>query len=145
MIEYICEELDELEKKVSKDGKLSVAEIEYASKLADTKKNLLKADEMMDDGEYSMEQGGSSYARRGGSSYARGGRGGGRGGNRGGGGRTGSNQYGSYAMNDGSYARGGYSRGGDMLVEELRDLAEDAPDESIRADFHKLIRKLEQM
>lgn len=58
LIDYICDELEELEKKAEK-GKLSMSEMEYVDMLAHTKKNLLKGEEMMDEG------GQSSYARGG--------------------------------------------------------------------------------
>lgn len=130
LMDYICEELEELERKVDKDGKLSMAEVEYMDKLAHTKKNLLKSEEMWEDGNYSMTDN-MSYAR---------------GGNRGG--RRGANQYGSYAMR-GSYARGGrdnYSMGDStMMIEELRELMEQAPNEHARMEFQKFIKKMEQM
>lgn len=149
LMEYICTELEELERKAEKEGKLSMAEIEYGDKLAHFKKNLLSSEEMWEDSEYSMAGGGSgggsyaggSYA---GGSYARGGNRGGsyargsRGGNRGGGGRRGGNQYGSYAME-------GYSRGGDQMVEDLRELMQEAPDDRTRMEFERFIKKIEQM
>lgn len=85
LYEYVCDELKDLEKKAEK-GNLSMQEIQYADTLAHLKKNLMKADEMMEDefGEYSMayypmtsyaEEGGNKggyMSRRGGNSYARG-------------------------------------------------------------------------
>ena len=159
LIEYICDELEELERKAEKGGKLSMAEIEYADVLAHTKKNLLKGEEMMEESEYSMD--GGSY--RGGNSYARGEN---RGGQlrRDGMGMRGGNNYryegeGSYARGDGRgrgrnarrdsmgrYSReGGYSMAGDEMVEELRDLMQDAPDEQTRMEFQRFIQKIEQM
>ncbi|MBQ3988887.1 MAG: hypothetical protein II629_09030 [Ruminococcus sp.] len=148
LIEYVCDELEALEKKSAK-GSMSAAEIEYADKLASLKKNLIKGDmlydEMESDGEYSGNMGG-------GMSYQRGNRGG-----QGGG----SNRGGSYV--DGmSYARGrgrnarrdsmgrysserGYSRDAQDMADQLRDLMEDAPDESVRKDIERLLRKVEQM
>lgn len=131
LIEYICDELDEIERKADKEQKLSMAEIQYADTLAHMKKNLLKSEEMMDeDGEYSMNNG--SYARdrsnTRGRSYARGGR------------RGGANQYGSYAM------EGGYSRGStEGMIEEIRDLMHDAPNEQVRQEFQRFLSKLEHM
>lgn len=64
LIDFICDEMDELERKASKDGKLSMAEVQYLDTLAHTKKNLLKAEEMSE-GEYSGRYyDGRSYARR---------------------------------------------------------------------------------
>lgn len=85
LYEYVCDELKDLEKKAEK-GNLSMQEIQYADTLAHLKKNLMKADEMMEDefGEYSMayypmtsyaEEGGNRggyMSRRSGNSYARG-------------------------------------------------------------------------
>ena len=61
LIEFLCEELDDLERKAEKDGKLSMAEIEYGDKLAHFKKNLMKAEEMSNDG--MMSYGYSMYTR----------------------------------------------------------------------------------
>ena len=47
----------------------------------------------------------------------------------------------SYARRD---TRGRYSRGGGM-VDELRDLMQDAPDERTRQEFQRFISKLETM
>lgn len=134
LIEYICDELEELERKADKEGKLSMAEIQYGDTLAHMKKNLLKADEMWEDSEYSMT--GGSYAmddrRNGpytrGGSYARGGRGGR------GGGRRGANQYGSYA--------GGYSMEGEDFRMEFEEMIESAPNERIKTKMRELMREM---
>lgn len=157
LMEYVCKELDELERKAEKEGKLSAAEIEYADKLTHIKKNLLRADELWEDSEYSEDSGmrGSYYSRA-------------RGGNRGG--RSNRGSYESrYARmgnsyEDGSYENGGsmasgrgrnarrdsmgrYSRadGTEMMVDELRELMEQAPDDRTRMEFQKFIQKVEQM
>lgn len=147
LIEYVCEELESLEKKAAK-GSMSAAEIEYADKLASLKKNLLKGDmlydEVMEDGEYSstmrpMSDMGGNYRggsynrnRDGGMSYARGdGRGRGRNARR--------DSMGRYS------SERGYSRDGQEMADQLRDLMEDAPDESVRRDIERLLRKVEQM
>lgn len=138
LIDYVCEELDELERKASKDGKLSMAEVQYGDMLAHFKKNLLSAEEMSEGG-YSSRRG--SYARgyyndgMGGSyegmSYARGG-------NRGGGRRGGANQYGSYAD--------GYSRGdgSEELIDAIHGMMQDLPPET-QKEAKRFIQKLEQM
>lgn len=55
---------------------------------------------------------------------------------------------GSYARGGRSYRRGysreGYSRDGGM-VEELRDLMEEAPDERTKQEFQRFIEKIERM
>lgn len=135
LMEYICGELEELERKASKEGKLSAAEIQYGDTLAHFKKNLLKSEEMWDDSEYSMD------------SYAEGG------GNRGGGNRGGNRGVGSSNRSYRSYARrnsrGRYSReqgySGEEMADELRELMEDAPDERTRQEFQRFIKKIEQM
>lgn len=54
LMDYICDELEQLERK-AENGKLSMAEIEYADKLTHMKKNLLKIDEMTGEDEYSND------------------------------------------------------------------------------------------
>ena len=157
MIEYVCEELEALEKKAAK-GSMSAAEIEYADKLANLKKNLLKSeilyDEMEGSGEYSGA--GGYEGNMGGGSYARGGRGGSS--NRGGSyARGGSRAGGSYARGRGSGARrdtmGRYSseRGGNRsyadgmedMAETIREMMGDLPEE-IQRDAERLVQKIEQ-
>lgn len=152
LMEYICNELEELERKADKEGKLSAAEIEYIDKLTHIKKNLLRAEEMWEDSEYSMD--GGSYAReRGGRSNRGSSRRGGRS-NAYEGGSNRSNAYegGSYeSMARGRNARrdsmGRYSRNdeSEMMVQELRELMEEAPDDRTRQEFQRFIAKMEQM
>lgn len=54
LIEFICDELEDLERKVERGSKLSMAEVQYMDTLAHTKKNLLKGDEM--ESGYSMDR-----------------------------------------------------------------------------------------
>lgn len=127
LMEYICDELEELERKSDK-GKLSMTEMEYADLLTRTKKNLLKVDEMTGEGEFSMGMPYRGSYNRGYDdvSYARG--------------------RGRNARRDamGRYSNEGYSRDGEM-VEKLRDMMEDAPDEMTRKEFEKFIHKVERM
>ncbi len=162
LIEYVCDELEALEKKAAK-GSMSAAEIEYADKLASLKKNLLKGEMLYDEvegGEYSGNMGGGSYAR--------GGRGGNRGNMGGSSNRGGSYRGGSYegsydggSYEGGSYARGrgrnakrdsmgryssesGYSRADvEEFVDELREMMGDLPREA-QQDAQRLMQKLEQ-
>ena len=138
LMEFICDELEELERKAEKDGKLSMAEIQYVDTLAHAKKNLLKADEMWEESEYSMD-GGRSYARgkrsmRSGNSYRYEGEG------------SYARGRGRNAKRDamGRYSRG-YSMAGDDMIDELRDLMQDAPDEQTRMEFQRFISKIEKM
>ena len=137
LMEYVCDELEELERKADK-GKLSMAEMEYADVLTRIKKNLLKTDEMTGEGEFSMATDPYRSYARGDRSYRR-----------------------SNRNNDMSYARGrgrnanrdamgryssnGYSMDAEDMVEQLREMMEDAPDEMTRKEFEKFIRKMEQM
>lgn len=136
--EMLCEELKEYGKK----GKLDVGVLEIVDKLAHAIKNIDKIIESYEDEEYSgrmMYDDGISYERNGSyarDSYAR---------ERSRGGRGGS----SYARGRGRNARrdsmGRYSSDNDMLVEELRSLMADAPDERTKMEFQKFITKMEQM
>ena len=124
LIDYVCRELEELERKADKDGKLSMAEVQYGDMLAHMKKNLMKTEEMSEDGYsngYSMNRDdsyrGNSYARR-------------------------RDSRGRYSRD---YNRGGYSMSADDMVSELRELMNDAPDERTRMEFEKFIRKVESM
>lgn len=131
LMEYICDEMDELESKAEK-GKLSMAEMQYLDTLAHTKKNLLKSDEMMENSEYSMNDGSydGSYGRSYRNSYA--------------------DEYRRYdtSMARGRNARrdnrGRYSRGSDMVA-KLRDMMEDAPDDRTRTEIQRTIQRMEQM
>lgn len=140
LIEYVCDELEDLEKKATKSGNLSASDIEYADKLASLKKNLLKGEKMYSE----MEEYSGNYSGNIGGSYARGG-------NRGGRSNRGANQYGSYAIGRnrnrdhmGRYSsEGGYSRAAEDMVEQLRNLMEEAPDDQTRMDIHRLIQNIE--
>lgn len=144
LMEYICKELEELERKAEKENKLSAAEIEYADKLTHIKKNLLRADELWDGSEYSEDSGDSYY------SMARGGRGRSYRGSYDGSYNAYEGTYGGNSMARGRNARrdsmGRYSRGNKSeMIEELQDLMETAPDERTRQEFHRFISKVEQM
>ena len=146
LMEYICDELEELEKKAGKGSKLSMTEIEYLDKLAHIKKNILKADEMWEASEYS-EDGGSYANGRNymlGGSYARGGRDRGSNARRDSMGRY-SFRGGSYARDGGSYENG-YSRESakEELAMQLQDLEQSAPDEETKRMIGKWMRQLEQ-
>ncbi len=138
LMEYICDELDELERKADKDGKLSMAEMQYVDMLAHAKKSLLTADAMEEEG-YSMDgsydgnydgMSNRSYARRGGRntgrSYARGRR---------------------NARRDamGRYSGDGYSMDSEEMVEQLRQMMQDAPDDRTRQEFQRFIQKIEMV
>lgn len=117
LLDYTCSELEDIEKKAEKGG-LSMSEVQYADTLAHLKKNLLKAEQMEGEAEYSMRgytsrtmptYYGNSYARR-------------------------RDRMGRYSS--------GYSRTEDM-VSQLRAMMEDAPNEMTRQDIQRLVTKLE--
>lgn len=117
LINYICDELEELERKADKEGKLSMSEIQYMDTLAHAKKNLLKGEEMYEE-EYSgamMPMEDRGYAR--GYSRARG--------------------RGSYARRD---SMGRYSRAD--ITEELRDIMDKMPDDHSRMKIQKIINEM---
>lgn len=127
LIDYICDELDELEKKADK-GKLSMTELQYVDLLAHAKKNLLTADAMMEaDDAYSN---GYSYARdRKRDSMGRYSRG----------------TTSPYTMNNGGMSYRGYSRGDakEDLINELRDMERNA-DEDTKHMIRKWIKQAEE-
>lgn len=155
--EMLMKELEEYGRKRD----LSTGSLEVVDKLAHTIKNLCKIIEAAEEEEGYSERGGS-YA---GGSYARGGRGGGsnrggsnRGSYEGGGNMGGMSGEGSYARGGGGRGRNarrdsmgrysseqGYSREAEEMADQLRELMEEAPDEMIRRDIEKLLRKVEQM
>lgn len=132
LIDFLCSEIDDLERKVGNEGKLSMSEIEYADKLAHLKKNLLKGEEMMEEdgysntGDYSnrgynyrYDDGMTRYSRARGRMNAR-------------------------RDSMGRYSRG-YSMANDEMVAELRELMQDAPDDRTRQEFQSFISKIERM
>jgi hypothetical protein len=159
LCETIKEEIGEANEKIKKaGGKLSGSDVEYIDKLTHSLKSIKAVMAMMED-EGEDEYSGASYARggnRGGRSY----RGGSyRGGNSYDDGMTGGSyeQGGSYARDGrgrGSNARrdsmgryssrmDGYSRHGDV-IESLREVMEEAPDDRTRTEIQRLIEKMEQ-
>lgn len=139
LVEYICDELEELERKADKEGKLSMAEVQYMDTLAHAKKNLLKAEEMSDEEGYSNRMypryygtsrdsyaDGRSYDGRSyeGRSYARG--------------------RGARRDSMGRYSRG-YSMADEDMMSELHELMEKAPDDTTKREFQKFISKIESM
>lgn len=155
LIKYVCDELDKIEQ-MAASGKLSFSDIEYADKLAHLKKNLLKADELMEG--YSGENRGMDsfrggmYSRRGNSYDERGsyeGRGG-RGSsfdNRGRGSNAQRDSRGRYSSADNysRYLRDDYSMDAGEIVEDLRELMNQAPDDRMRQEIKKIMNKAEEM
>jgi len=123
--DMLCEELEEYGAK----EKLDMGGLEIVDKLAHAIKNI---DKILESEEGYSE---GMYARRG--SY--------RGGNYDGGSYA--DRY-STRRGRGRNARrdsmGRYSRANDMMVDELREMMEDAPDEQTRMDLERFISKMEQ-
>lgn len=149
LIKYVCDELDKIEQ-MAASGKLSFSDIEYADKLAHLKKNLLKADELMEG--YSGENRGMDsfrsgiYSRRGNSYDGRGGRGSsfddrGRGSNAQ---RDSRGRY-SSADNYSRYLRDDYSMDAGEVVDDLKELMNQAPDDRMRQKIKEIMNKVEEM
>lgn len=123
--EMLCKELEEYGKK----GELSAGTLDIVDKLAHTIKNLDKIIEVYEEEDYSNYGGGSytgTMMHGRGASYARG--------------------RGRNARRDsmGRYSGEGYSRTGDM-VDRLRELMADAPDDRTRQEIQRLVTKMESM
>ncbi len=124
--ERLCDELKEYGKKELTSGSLDAID-----KLSRVVKNLGKIIDKYEESEYSYENG-MPYTD--GMSYARNGR------------RTG--RYSGARRRDsmGRYSRrGGYSMDNKEMIEELRDLMNDAPDDRTRQEFQSFIDKMERM
>ena len=120
LIDYICDELEELEEK-AEHGKLTMAEVEYGDMLAHFKKNLLTADAMMEyDDERSYSDGGYSYAR--GRRNAR------------------RDSRGRYSR-DYRYSRADAKAG---LMDELREMHDDSMDENTKQMIRTWMSQLEK-
>ena len=145
LIEFICDELDDLERKAEKGGKLTMTEVQYMDTLAHAKKNLLKSEEMMDGG-YSMDGYSRNryYSRDGGYSEARGR---GRYAKRDSMGRYSRDRYSrdryprdGYSMDD--YGMDdGYSMEGDFQS-ELEQLMNDAPNDQIKQKLQSIANEM---
>ena len=108
-------------------GRLTSGDVDYIDKVTHTLKSIKGTIAMMEneDGSYdggSYDRGSYRYSRNA-NSYGRG----------------------RYANRDsmGRYSSRGYSRD-DGMVEKLRELMQDAPNEQVRQDFQRLIQKMEQ-
>lgn len=141
MCEILSRELGEANDKIREaGGKLTVGDLEYVDKLTHAIKSVKTTIAMIEseDEESGMYM---PYGR----SYARGD------GNRG----SRNENMGRTYRDGSSYARRRDSRGryssrrgssyDNGMIEELRDLMEQAPDESTKKEFHKLITKLESI
>lgn len=127
LYEFACDELKELERKAG-DKNMTAADLEYANKLSELKKNILKI-EMLEDQGYSAADGDDmsrnmrSHRYNGGRSYARG-------------------RMNARRDSMGRYSRSGYSMDAEDLIEQLEDMKESAPDDMSRREIGKLIDKM---
>ena len=126
----LCDELEEYGEK-----KLDAGSLDVIDKLAHTIKNLDKIIETYEDEDYSSAYNDGMM----GGSYERGGN------------RDGNRYSSRYAMARGRGrnakrdSMGRYSSDNRMMVDELRDLMNDAPDERTKMEFKRFIEKMEQM
>jgi hypothetical protein len=133
IMEYVCKEMEDLEKKIEKNGGLNPSDMQYLDTLAHTKKNLLKAEEMSE-GSYRGSYRGSyddgmSYADP---MYA----------DRE---QTERSRYSTRRDRMGRYSReDGYSRADESeLIDELRSMMSDLPPHKQR-EVDKLLKKYER-
>lgn len=130
IMEYVCKEMEDLEKKIEKNGGLNPSDMQYLDTLAHTKKNLLKAEEMSE-GSYRGSYRGSyddrmSYADP---MYADDE-------------RTERSRYSTRRDRMGRYSReDGYSRA-EGMIEELRNMMGDLPANKQR-ELQQLIKRYE--
>ena len=138
LLEYIDDTMQEYEDKVARGGELSSKDVECIKDLAKTKMAILTNEAMESEGGYSerysregdMNNGYSGRGRMyydGGNSYA---------------GRRRNVRRDSMRRNS---RDGGYSYAREDMVEDLRELMMDAPDEQTRQEFQRFISKVEKM
>ena len=115
LYDYACDELKELEKKAEKG--LSAAELEYADKLTELKKNILKIEMLEGDSEYSGRYDPMRSYRR---SYG---------------------DHASYRRNRDNMGR--YSGAADEIISQLEDMERTAPNDGMKRKIRKLIEDME--
>lgn len=129
LYEYACDELKELEKKAEKG--LSMNELEYADKLTELKKNILKVEMLEGESEYSGRYDPMRSYRRSyddgynGVSYA---------------GRRNARRdsMGRYSSDD-------YSRAADDVIGQLEDMMHSAPNERSKEKIRDLIAEMKRV
>jgi hypothetical protein len=139
-LEYVCNELEDLEKQLKKQGGLTPSDMQRVDMLARIKKNLLKAEELTSKEEDGYSGEGSMRGSYRGSYEGSGDRGSYEGPMR-------SVDRGAYSERRdrmGRYSRAeGYSRhGSDELIDELKDLMEDLP-ANVRNEMRQVIERHE--
>ena len=139
LCETISESIKEANEKIrAAGGKLNGSDVDYVDKLTHALKSVKATIAMMEDEDnYS-----NHYPYYMGGSYADGNMGGTS--NRSYRGRSYDGRRNARRDSMGRYSGDGYSRDGGM-VEELRELMQDAPDERTRQEFQRFIQKIESM
>lgn len=138
LVEFICDELDDLERKAEKSGKLSMVEVQYMDTLAHAKKNLLKSEEMMDEEDgYSMDRYSRDRYSRDGRMYSEA-RGRGRNARRDSRGRYSRDRY----SRDGGYNGEGYSMDDEDFESQLEELMQDAPNEQVKQKLQAIMNEM---
>ena len=129
LYEYACDELKELEKKTEKG--LTASELEYADKLTELKKNILKIEMLEGESEYSGRYDPMRSYRR---SYDDGYHGGSYAGRR-------------NARRDsmGRYSAEEYSRAADDVIGQLEDMMVSAPNERSKTKIRELIAEMQKV
>ena len=141
LCETLNREIQKVNAKIAKaSGELTSGDLEYVDRLTHSLKSvkatiaMMKSEEYSNDGSYDDSGSYRRYSRDGhgsydgsydGISYTRG--------------------RGRYAKRDsmGRYSSDGYSRHGSSMIDELRALTQDAPDERTRQEMQRLINKME--
>lgn len=135
LCETLGNELSATNEKISNaGGKITGSDLEYVDKLTHAIKSIKTTLAMMEAEDGYSQRGSYDGNMYDGGSYRRGSYYGGRG---------------SYANNRrdsrGRYSNRGYSMHGGDMVEELEQLMQEAPNETIRQEMSKLINKVQQM
>ena len=136
LCETLSREIGETNEKIRKaGGKLSAGDLEYVDKLTHALKSVKATIAMMDEedgysGRYPYWMGGSYDDGMNNNRSMRG--------------RSYAQRRDSRGRYSNTYSQDGYSRDGGM-IEELRELMQDAPDERTKQEFQRFISKIESM
>ena len=129
LCDSVSRELAEIIEKIRAAGKMSSGDLDVVDKLTHTLKSTKAVIAMMEDEDAYSNRGwpdgmGGSYRYTRGGNY-----------------RDGGNRGGSYTRGRGSMGR--YSRDGGM-ADELRELMQDAPNDTIKRELQRVLEKVEQ-
>ena len=133
----VSKELEKANKKIASSGSLSAGDVDYVDKLTHTLKSIKTTMAMIE-----ADEGYSSapYDRTYGTSYARGRR------------NAPRDSMGRYSGEDRRYSERGAERGyssrysrDNGMADDLREMMQDAPNDTIRRELQKVIDKIENM